>query len=321
MSMPDCPNATPALDERAGWYCKVGCGGNCHNGVVLPSTEKNVDLSRVTASGAGQLRGAAAQATRSELSQDDLPILQAIAAMEESPFTPGQVVWKERTYYGVTAWQPFTIIDRERAICRAVVIVEGQVKEICDTLIINRGFKESVRDRAPKPAPGATIHYAGTEMVVYHSGTTEDSIWLMEPGATVAKPYDWPPAMAVPEEAFDGDSDSTNFRGSGDSDSKGSAIATGDRRTSDGDSDSTNSRGSGELWQECGPYESKGRTYYRYRWGRGHKIEGTRHIPGGLLTREKVASRASRVYLALHVEGKSHNEIVEMIDEWRGARC
>ncbi|WP_156119953.1 hypothetical protein [Leptolyngbya sp. KIOST-1] len=85
-------------------------------------------------------------------------------------------------------------------------------------------------------------------------------------------------------------------------------------------SDIANSRRSSDFWSECGPYTSKGKTYYRYRWGRGWKLEGVRHIPGGALTRLVVANRAYRVHQAVHVERRSHADVLAMIDGWRAGR-
>lgn len=294
MMMPDCPRVVPSLDDPAGWYCTAECGGNCHTGAVLPSTAKNAYLPRVSAGSAPQLRASAASATGEQLSHDDLPILAALmqppSAIEGDTFTPGQVVWKECTYYGVTGWHPFTIVDQEYATCRTSIIVEGQAKEVCDTIIMNQGFKARVRDQPPKPATGATITYQGRAMVVYHPGTSDDRLWLMESGGTVANVYQWPPMAAAPEGTLENHSDSLEIGGFSDSD---------------------------HVWSECGPYKSHDKTYYRYRWGRGRKIEGVRHIPGGALTNSVVANRAYRVHQAVRVEGRSHTEVLAMIDGWR----
>lgn len=85
---------------------------------------------------------------------------------------------------------------------------------------------------------------------------------------------------------------------------------------SDSHSDSLKRRGSSNFWQECGPYRSKGRTYYRYRWGKGRKIEGVKHIPGGAMTSDLVRNRAYRVYQAVEVEKKPHGEVLELIKSW-----
>lgn len=73
----------------------------------------------------------------------------------------------------------------------------------------------------------------------------------------------------------------------------------------------------GRFWHEAGEYTSKGRRYYRYRWGRGHRIEGVRHIPGGSLRRELVKERAALVERAVYVDFRPHHEIVGLIDGWR----
>jgi hypothetical protein len=76
----------------------------------------------------------------------------------------------------------------------------------------------------------------------------------------------------------------------------------------------------GRFWHEAGPYPSKGRLYYRYRWGHGHQIEGVRHIPGGSMKRGLVRSRAAIVERAVYVDFRPHHEIVALIDGWRAAR-
>ncbi|HIK45379.1 MAG TPA: hypothetical protein IGR64_10900 [Leptolyngbyaceae cyanobacterium M65_K2018_010] len=88
--------------------------------------------------------------------------------------------------------------------------------------------------------------------------------------------------------------------------------------SSDSSSDSLESRKSTEsrLWNEFGSYTSKGRLYYRYRWGHGHSIDGVRHIPGGTISRPVVQQRGEQIRQAM-TQGKSHTEILGMIDGWR----
>ncbi|MBD2425255.1 hypothetical protein [Phormidium sp. FACHB-1136] len=76
----------------------------------------------------------------------------------------------------------------------------------------------------------------------------------------------------------------------------------------------------GQFWHEAGPYPSKGRLYYRYRWGHGHAIEGVRHIPGGSMVRGLVRERAAIVERAVYVDFRPHHEIVALIDGWRRLR-
>ncbi|MBE9157685.1 hypothetical protein IQ265_12735 [Nodosilinea sp. LEGE 06152] len=181
-------------------------------------------------------------------------------------------------------------------------------------------FKEHARPAPPKPFPGSTIDYLGAKMTVYHSGTTDDSIWLMPPGSTTALVYQWPPIAPDFDSSFDSVSDSANPRGFSDSEIEEGAIAPFSDSSFDSVSDSARFRTVGKIWQECGPYPSKGYTYYRYRWGKGDRIEGVRHIPGGALTRLVVANRAYRVHQAVHVEGRSHAEVLAMIDSWRAGK-
>ena len=85
---------------------------------------------------------------------------------------------------------------------------------------------------------------------------------------------------------------------------------------SDSHSDSLKPRRSSECWQEGGRYRSKGRVYYRCRWGKGRKIEGVAHIPGGAMTSDLVRNRAYRVYKAVEVEKRPHTEVIELIRNW-----
>jgi hypothetical protein len=89
---------------------------------------------------------------------------------------------------------------------------------------------------------------------------------------------------------------------------------------SDSCSDSASPRGSSGFWQEAGPYRSKGRTYYRYRWGKGSKIEGSKHIPGGCMISDLVRNRAFSVYRAVYWDKKPHAEVLEMIKGWGRSR-
>ena len=238
------------------------------------------------------------------------------------PFTPGQVLWLPMTYYGVTGWHPFEVVGD-------VATTRTQVNgvEVVDTVVVNDWFKEHARPAPPKPFPGSTIDYLGAKMTVYHSGTTDDHIWLMEQGGTVANVYQWPPmpiergAIAAPAKSSDENAfDSAYPRGSSDSTADEGEIAPDFDISFDSSFDSAYPRRCGDLWLECGPYPSKGKTYYRYRWGKGHTIEGMRHVPGGALTNLVVANRAYRVYQAVHVEGRSHAEVLAMIDGWRRRR-
>ncbi|MFH7245719.1 MAG: hypothetical protein ACHWZW_23045 [Spirulina sp.] len=74
---------------------------------------------------------------------------------------------------------------------------------------------------------------------------------------------------------------------------------------------------SGQFWHEAGPYPSKGRTYYRYRWGHGHAIDGVRHIPGGSMLRGLARERAAIIERAVYVDFRPHAEILAVIDGWR----
>ncbi|MFQ4139627.1 hypothetical protein PGN35_025285 [Nodosilinea sp. PGN35] len=353
---PDCPHAVPSLDDPAGWYCTADCGGNCHKGADSSPTAKNDDLPMVAASGAGQLAHQARHASSGQLSHDDLPILTAFSAIDgDGPaLEVGAVVWLPMTYYGIIGWHRFTVVSTDLASTRTSIVVDGELKEVVDTLVINDWFLAQAQAVPPKPAAGETIAYQGRAMVVYHRGTTDDHLWLMEPGGTVANVYPWPPIAAALEGPRENPSDILISEGFSDSDIGSSAIApsavgnsdsVSDIAISEGFSDFAdlsdiedqvfcrnpvaldgiisdiaNSRRSSDFWSECGPYASKGKTYYRYRWGRGWKLEGVRHIPGGALTRLVVANRAYRVHQAVHVEGRSHAEVLAMIDGWRKPR-
>jgi len=85
---------------------------------------------------------------------------------------------------------------------------------------------------------------------------------------------------------------------------------------SDSRSDSASPRRSSDFWQEAGPYRSKGRVYYRYRWGKGSKIEGTKHIPGGCMLSDLVRNRAFAVYRAVYWDKKPHAEVLELVKGW-----
>ena len=79
-------------------------------------------------------------------------------------------------------------------------------------------------------------------------------------------------------------------------------------------SDSAKNEG---FWRRVEPYPSHGRTYYRYRWGKGHQIEGVRHVPGGNQDNPIVQSRAIALWRAVNLEGKGHREILQMVENWR----
>jgi hypothetical protein len=73
-------------------------------------------------------------------------------------------------------------------------------------------------------------------------------------------------------------------------------------------------------WHRSGPYKSHGQVYYRYQWGYGAVVEGTKHIPGGNCRNPTVQHRAYRVYQAIHVERWAHKDVLAMIDGWRSGR-
>ncbi|MFH7245586.1 MAG: hypothetical protein ACHWZW_22350 [Spirulina sp.] len=73
----------------------------------------------------------------------------------------------------------------------------------------------------------------------------------------------------------------------------------------------------GRFWHEASEYPSKGRRYFRYRWGHGDRIDGVRHIPGGSMLRGLVRERAAIVERAVYVDFRPHAEILAVIDGWR----
>ena len=71
------------------------------------------------------------------------------------------------------------------------------------------------------------------------------------------------------------------------------------------------------FWRRVEPYPSHGRTYYRYRWGKGHKIEGVRHVPGGNQDNPIVQSRAIALWRAVNLDALPHAQVLQMVESWR----
>ena len=71
------------------------------------------------------------------------------------------------------------------------------------------------------------------------------------------------------------------------------------------------------FWRRVEPYPSHGRTYYRYRWGRGQTIEGVRHVPGGNQDNPIVQSRAIALWRAVNLDALPHVQVLKMVENWR----
>ena len=71
------------------------------------------------------------------------------------------------------------------------------------------------------------------------------------------------------------------------------------------------------FWRQVEPYPSHGRTYYRYRWGKGHQIEGVRHVPGGNQDNPIVQSRAIALWRAVNLDALPHAQVLQMVENWR----
>lgn len=78
---------------------------------------------------------------------------------------------------------------------------------------------------------------------------------------------------------------------------------------------------SAKVWQRTSIYESKGQQYYRYQWGRGSRVMETIHIPGGNVCSQLATNRAFAVYKAVYWEGKTVDQVKDIISPWRGHRA
>jgi hypothetical protein len=78
-----------------------------------------------------------------------------------------------------------------------------------------------------------------------------------------------------------------------------------------------------KSWAIVALYESHGSAYFRLMWGRGHRILGQRHIPGGNAASELARDRKAQVEQMIHngapVEQISH-EIASFPSAKRGRK-
>jgi hypothetical protein len=70
-----------------------------------------------------------------------------------------------------------------------------------------------------------------------------------------------------------------------------------------------------KVWRSVRYTRSHGSLYYRFAWGRGHRIEGDVHIKGGAIDSPVAAARAEQVQRWIN-QGVDSNKIAEMIRQW-----
>ena len=75
------------------------------------------------------------------------------------------------------------------------------------------------------------------------------------------------------------------------------------------------------VWQWVGPYESKGREYFRYQWGIGRKVKETIHIPGGSRFNPVALKRARQVWVGINKQGWTVQQTKDFISPWRSLRA